>query len=90
MSFFFYKLFCLLQNVIILVFGISEKEDVSDCRSCSNICVYLLLCTQPKKSQRLELKKQVEGLLSGWEGKVFLVWVFLVEETDVCVVDRIF
>lgn len=49
MSFFFHKLFCLLENVIIPVFMISGKEDISDCRNCSNICVYLLLYIQKKK-----------------------------------------
>lgn len=109
--FFFHKLFCLLQNVIIPVFGISEKEDISGCRSCSNICVYLLFYTKPKTSRGLELKKQVEAFLLGWEGEALLVrgfcfvlfwWGFCgtvlllystadtQEETDVCIVDRIF
>lgn len=50
--FFFHKLFCLLDNVIIPVFMISGKEAISDCRNCSYICVYLLLYTQKKTIQR--------------------------------------
>ena len=56
---FFHKLFCLLQSVIIAVFWILEKGDISGCRSCSNVCVYLRVYNQPKMSQRLELNCRI-------------------------------
>lgn len=64
-----------MQNVIISVFGISEKGE-SGYRSCSNNCVYFLLCTKPKTSLRLELKKQVAGFLLGWEGGCYWFGIF--------------
>lgn len=70
-DFFFHKLFCLLENVIIPVFMISGKEDISDCRNCNNICVYFLLCTRIKHF-RDNLKKQVESFLLGREGEMLL------------------